>query len=155
VRTGLCGLAELPDGLWGVLYEGSNMLHNATGFLPQVPGQLCWARWLPNRFCGIESEHEGRFTIVPVKRKGNSLRLNYRCRLGGWIQAELIPHIPSRINPDVAPIPGCTFAESDRLSGDSLDRPLTWNGSCDLSKAGESFGVRIRMFQAKLFAFAC
>ena len=144
------GIAELPDGSWGSLYGGHTSLHNA----PQrEEAVLQWARWRPHRFCGIEADVEGRFTLPTVVRTANQLRLNYRCRPGGWIKVEILRNIPSRIHPDVDPVTGLTFAESDLLQGDSLDQTVTWNGNSDLSEVGEMLAIRIRMFQAKLFAY--
>ena len=88
-----------------------------------------------------------------IKRTGRQIRLNYRCRLGGWISVELIPSIPSRLHPDALGIPGYTFAEADRLTGDSLEGVVTWKGKADVCGAGEAFALRVRMFQAKLFGY--
>ncbi len=147
------GIVDLPDGSWGSLFGAYNKLHNA----PRVPGKqstaLHWARWQPHRFCSIESEVEGRFTIPTVSRIFDDLRLNYRCKPGGWIKVEILRQIPSRIHPDVDPVAGFTFAESDRLTGDSTDEVVTWNGKGDLSGIGEMLAIRLKMFRAKLFAY--
>ena len=143
------GIAELPDGRWGSLYSGSTTLHNAANEEADV---IQWARWQPHRFCGVEAEMEGRFTIPTVTRTGSQLRLNYRCRPGGWIKAEILRNIPSRIHPDIDPVAGLTFAESDQLEGDAVDQVVTWNGNGDLSAAGETVAIRLRLFQAKVFA---
>ena len=50
-------------------------------------------------------------------------------------------------------MPGLTFAESDMLQGDELDRVVTWNGNSDLSGVGEMLAIRLRLFQAKVFAY--
>ena len=89
-----------------------------------------------------------------MQRGRDALRLNYRCRPGGHIQVELIRTVPSRIHPDADPIPGYSFADCDLLSGDHLDRPVSWRGSTDLSAAGDQIAVRLRMFQAKVFAYS-
>ena len=146
------GLAELPDGSWGSLYGGHTSLHNEPS-RGEHRTVLQWARWRPHGFCGIEAEVEGRFTLPTVERSAAQLRLNYRCRPGGWIKVEILRNIPSRIHPDVDPVAGLTFAECDLLTGDELDRTVTWNGNSDLSAAGEMVAVRIRMFQAKIFAY--
>ena len=88
-----------------------------------------------------------------LARSQAPLRLNYRCRPGGWIKVEILRNIPSRIHPDVDPVVGLTFAKSDLLQGDSLDQTVTWNGNSDLSEVGEMLAIRIRMFQAKIFAY--
>ena len=153
-RTALTGINLLPDGSWAALYEGNSMLHNATGFMIQPPGIIRWARWQPHRFCGVEAEHEGHFTIPNVKRTADQLRFNYRAKIGGYVEAELIHGIPSRVHPDAPAIEGYSFNDCDRLYGDSLDAPMTWNGKGDLSRIGDTVAIRIRMFQAKLFAYA-
>ena len=101
------------------MYRGHVGLHNYRKSEPEIPhrpGVLQLARWLPHRFCGVEAEMEGRFTIPTVKRGRDALRLNYRCRPGGHIQVELISTVPSRIHPDADPIPGYSFADCDLLS---------------------------------------
>ena len=153
------GLVELPDGYWASLYGGSSWLHNSGRdktpelFPHQRPGQIRWARWLPHRFCGIEAENEGRFTIPTVTRTNNELRLNYRCKPGGWVKVELLRRIPSRGHLDVDPMLGFTFEECDRLTGDSLDQVVTWKGESGVSGVGEMVAIRVKMFQAKLFAY--
>ena len=147
------GIVELPDGLWGSLFGAYSKLHNEPRFDGADSSALKWARWQPHRFCGIESEVKGRFTIATVRRTADELRLNYRCKPGGWIKAEILRQIPSRIHPDVDPVVGLTFAESDRLTGDSTDSVVAWNGKSDLSGVGEMLAIRLEMFQAKLFAY--
>jgi hypothetical protein len=120
--------------------------------MPQRPGQIRWASFRPHRFCGIEAATEGRFTFPTVMRRQRELQLNYRCKPGGWISVELIRAIPSRLHPDADGIPGFTFAEADRLTGDSLSQVVTWQGRRDLSEVGETLSLRFQMFQAKLFA---
>jgi hypothetical protein len=88
-----------------------------------------------------------------VTRTANQLKLNYRCRPGGWIKAEILRNIPSRIHPDIDPVAGLTFEESDLLKGDTLDQVVTWKGNSDLSGAGETVAIRLRIFQAKIFAY--
>ena len=97
---------------------------------------------------------EGRFTIPTVKRSRDALRLNYKCQPGGHIKVELIRTVPSRIHPDADPIPGYSFEDCDLLSGDHLDQPVSWRGSVDLDAAGDQIAVRLRMFQAKVFAYS-
>ena len=153
------GLVELPDGRWAVPHTGTSRLHNVRDevldkLLPRKrPGQIRYAIWEPHRFCGIEAELEGRFTIPSIYRKENQLRFNYRCAPAGWISVELLQRNPTMFQPDLDPVPGFTFADCDRLLGDETDRAVTWNGNSDISAVGESVVMRIRMFQAKLFAY--
>ena len=48
---------------------------------------------------------------------------------------------------------GFTFEECDRLTGDSAGRVVTWQGRSDISGVGDMVAVRLKMFQAKLFAY--
>ena len=143
------GLIELPDGYWATMYRGHV---GCTTTAPRIPRYrtargCCSSRaGSRNRFCGVEAEMEGRFTIPTVKRSRDALRLNYRCAPGGHILAELIRTVPSRIHPDADPIPGFSFADCDLLSGDHLDRPVSWRGSTDLSAAGDQIAVRLKLF---------
>ena len=153
------GLLELPDGRWAVPHTGTSRLHNVRDEVLEKlqplrrPGQIRYAIWEPHRFCGIEAELEGRFTIPSIYRKENQLRFNYRCAPAGWISVELLQRNPTMFQPDLDPVPGFTFADCDRLLGDETDRAVTWNGNGDISTVGESVVMRIRMFQAKLFAY--
>jgi len=151
------GLFELADGRWAVVYRGVTGLHNYTrpeGLLDRGPGVLMMAHWLPHRFCGVEAESEGRFTLSTVVRTQDALRLNYRCGFGGYIIAELIRGVPSRIHPDAEAIPGFAFADCDRMTGDTLNGMMSWNGNGDLSGIGDTVAIRVRMFRAKLFAYS-
>ena len=151
------GLFELSDGAWATLYRGHQNLHNYRDSEPRMeiqPGVLMIARWLPHRFAGVEASSEGRFTIPTIKRSRNELRINYRCANGGYVTAELIRGVPSRIHPDADPIPGYSFADADLLTGGSLDSPLTWNGKSNLGGAGDTIAVRLKLFQAKVFAYS-
>jgi len=156
---GASGLIELPDGHWGAQYWGDSRLHNvkdthqAALFPQQQPRKMGWALWQPHRFCGFEAQHQGQFTIPTIYRRNNELRLNYRCQPGGWISVELMRMIPSMFHGDVDPLTGFTFEECDRLTGDTLDQAVTWQGNSDISSAGEMVAIRLKMFQAKLFAY--
>ncbi len=149
------GLVELPDGSWAVHYQGHSLLHNSRPALfPQARTvQNHWACWRPHRLCGVEAESEGRFTIPTVFRRGKELRLNYRCAPGGWIRVELLQMVPAKNCPDVDPLEGFTFTACDPLGGDEEDQVVTWRGNSDISSVGEMVGIRVEMFQAKLFAY--
>jgi hypothetical protein len=147
------GLITLPDGSWAIPYDGTSWLHNAGAAMPRGNGIIAWARWRPHRLCGIEARAEGRFTIQTIKPSGSRLRLNYRCRAGGWIRVELLRSIPSRLNPDVTGTAGYTFAECDVLTGDNEDAAVSWRGNSDLAAAGSTIVIRIELFAAKIYAY--
>jgi hypothetical protein len=153
------GIVELPDGSWACPYTGNSRIHDSPAdkipllFPARRPVQIRWARWRPHRFCGLRAQAEGRFTLPSLFRAHDELRLNYRCQPGGWIQVELLDKIPSLMFPDGDPIPEFSFEQCDRLLGNCEDQVVTWNGRSDLSALGETVGIRIKMFGAKLFAY--
>ena len=59
----------------------------------------------------------------------------------------------SAVSPDPDPVEGFTFADCDRLVGDVSDRVVSWNGNSDISSVGGTVAIRLKMFQAKLFAY--
>ena len=151
------GLIELSDGNWATVYRGQQNLHNYRDSEPATafkPGVLMLGIWKPHRFCSVEAPTEGRFTIPTVQPSRKELRLNFHCKTGGFIKAELVAGIPSRIHPDAEAIPGFSFDESEILTGDHLNKTVSWNGNSDISKLGDSIAIRIQMFQAKLFAYS-
>ncbi len=159
VGTWSGGLVELPDGYWGVPYWADSALHNVgkehrASLFPQSQlRKMGWARWRRDRFCGMEAAVEGRFTVPTIRRRNGELRLNYRCKPGGWVSVELLRLVPSMFHGDVDPLAGFTFEECDRLTGDSQDAAVTWNGRSDISGIGDMAAIRLKMFQAKVFAY--
>ena len=159
VHTWRNGIVELPDGFWAAPYTGLSGLHNVVEeyqkqLFPQHREiQIRYALWQPHRFCGIEAQAEGRFTIPTISRSGDQLRLNYRCSPGGWIAVELLPKTPTRSQPDIEPPDGFSFEDCERLMGDEPDRAVCWNGNSDITSLGDTVSIRVKMFQAKLFAY--
>ena len=153
------GLIELPDGYWGCLYRARSSRHNVwpeevAGLFPDFKSpRLKWARWRPHRFCGVEAEKDGCFTIVAIKRNAGELRLNYRCGSGGWIKVELARRTPTSTHNPQRGIEGFTFEECDLILGDSLDRAVSWKCMTDITGAGDVIVIRFRMFQSKIFGY--
>jgi len=50
-------------------------------------------------------------------------------------------------------LPGRTFAESDRIIGNSLAHRMTWRRRDGIGHEGPSIMLRVQMRQAKLFGF--
>jgi hypothetical protein len=48
---------------------------------------------------------------------------------------------------------GRTFAESDRIIGNSLEHRVTWKGEETIGHGGKPIMLRVQMKQAKLFGF--
>ena len=99
---------------------------------------------LRERLGGIVANDEGSFTTLPLAIRGNRLRLNLRVKSGGEVRVEAA-------DAGGEPLPGRTFADADGLTGDALDRQVTWNGAADI--APDAVMLRFRLRGAKLFAF--
>jgi len=48
-------------------------------------------------------------------------------------------------------LPGHSFADCDRIIGDSLAAPVTWKGEETIGHKGKPVSIRVQMKQAKLF----
>ena len=71
----------------------------------------------------------------------------------GWIRVEIIDRTTSRPQLNTGGIPGFDFETCDTLTGDSLDQVVKWQGNSDISSIGKTLAIRLRMFQAKIFAY--
>ena len=118
---------------------------------------------------GVDPESLGALAAPsPVRlgsRIGRALHHSHRVPAGEGAAPEL-PLRPGRLDqrraaapgshdavPGCQPLKGYSFEECDRLTGDEEDRVVTWRGNSDISAVGEMAAIRIRMFQAKLFAY--
>lgn len=143
VAPGL-GLVDLPGDRMGILFAGSPVPHKH----PRRPplGALAWAWWPKDRLVALEAPVEGSFSLWALKFQGRTVHLNFRTPVTGFVQVEAC-------GPDENVLPGRSFAECDRLSGDHLDHVVTWKGQADLGHPeAEAVTLRFRMRSAKLFA---
>ena len=152
------GLFELPDGYWATDVSWTHIA-------PQLPGERTGYR---TRTVCADASPAGCHTVSAASRRKWKGGLPFQAssvaitscasttgaKTAGIIACELIRGVPSRIHPDADPIPGYSFAESDLLTGDELSRPVTWRGKSDISGIGGSLAIRLRMFQAKVFAYS-
>ena len=65
----------------------------------------------------------------------------------------MVAMMPSMMHGDVDPLAGFTFEECDRSTGDAFDQVVTWQGNSDISGIGDIVAIRLKMFQAKIFAY--
>ncbi len=112
-------------------------------------GEAAYAMFKKDRISCISAPDAGEFSTRVFKKTGNAISINFETYgHAGFVMAELQDKKGN-------PIPGYTFAESDRLSGDELDRKLSWKGNSDLSSLETADGLQIRfkMHLAKIYAF--
>ncbi len=152
------GIHIIEPDRWGVLYAASDELHNTAFTNPDNRDDATyrWATWKANRLVALQADADGACTVTLRGRATRELRFNYQTELGGSIRVELITQ--QGLWPPTGPIPiaGYTFADSDPLTGDNLDQPVTWNGSASLPDGDEETDtvLRLHLTRAKLFAIA-
>lgn len=146
-------LLEYPGDKWGIPYGGNPIPHKypgrdirqRTGLFPGVPGVSGLATWPKGRLVALQCDEEGEFATVAVVPRGDRIRINASVRPTGYIQIAL------RLFDTESDIPGRTFDDADRLVGDGLEMPVTWNGEGHLNHDGKPLYFRVRMRQAQLF----
>ena len=148
-------LFVLPDGRFALPYTGVAVRHNEVYYGSRTTEKsFKLAMWPEHRLGGIRADDRGAFTVESrLIGDGGELVVNYEADRGGWIRAALYENIPHPPEP-VDPLPGYSFDECERVSGDQFRQSLKWNGSADLSPlAGKKINVRFEMNRATLYAF--
>jgi len=82
------------------------------------------------------------------------LKLNYKTEVGGWVRVELIPCVGSMLNPQIPAMEGYSFVDCDVLTGDEIEKVVTWKGKSNVARLSDTLAVRVEMFKATLFSFA-
>jgi len=78
--------------------------------------------------------------------KGNTLHLNVRTNYAGEARVEVI-------GSKGKPVKGRTFDDCDPISGDFLDRTVTWRGESYISRnPDEPVSFRVRISSGQLFS---
>ncbi len=143
VAPGL-GLVDLPGERMGILIAGSPVPHKH----PRRPplGALAWAWWPRGRLVALQAAAEGAFALWPLQCDGRTVRLNFRTAPAGYVSVEAVGQKNQAL-------PGRSFADCDALSGDELDRVVTWRGEPDLGHPeGAPIILRFRLRCAELFS---
>lgn len=136
-------LVELSGGRLVMPYSGYSVPHKYPRKLWKFgAGYMVWEK---SRLVALEARERGEFATVGLMPPGRKLRINALTRRGGSVQVEVADIFGQ-------PLPGRTFAEARRVSGDHHWTPLSWKGSDDLGfNEGEAIILRFRLDQAQLF----
>jgi hypothetical protein len=148
-------LLEYPDGKWGIGYSGNPIPHKypgrdiaqRKGLFRGVPGVSGLATWPKGRLVALQADGEGEFATVHVVPPGERLRANADVAPSGYLKVAV------RTWGSREDLPGRTFAESDRIIGDSLAAHVTWRGEERIGHEGKPITLRVQMKQTKLFGF--
>ena len=137
-------MVELPGERMGILYCGTPVPHK----YPRRPpfGALGWATWRKGRLVALRAPEEGFFALWPLVLKGDTVHLNAHVAMTGYILLEAV-------GPDGNVLPGRSFADCDYMSGDFLDKAVTWKGQSSLGhKEGAAVKLRFRLRNAELYS---
>jgi hypothetical protein len=136
-------LIELPDGSFALPYTGYNVPHKYPRRLwNYAPG---YALWPKGRLIALQAEARGEFATVALVPPGRRLRINALTKRAGSIFVEVAAM-------DGSPLPGHSFAESMRVTGDHHRTFLAWAGKEDLGHPSDAaVFLRFRLDQAQLF----
>jgi len=89
----------------------------------------------------------GNLTTAPFTFTGGALKLNVNTSASGEGRVSILDEAGK-------PIPGFGIKDCDFISGDYLDKQVTWKGKPDVSAlAGKPVRLRFEMRGAKLYAF--
>ena len=157
------GLAEVRKGEVSLPVAPRWNTHNQRHFdegrpaHPRHRGFHVLANWRTDGFTSLEAEGEGMFTTVPLTFDGGKLELNAWTRFGGEIRVEAADASEERISFDEVPRAqapsGRAMADCDPITGDNLERTVTWKGESDLSALrGKLVRLRFYMRRARLYA---
>lgn len=136
------GMVELPGDRIGILLLGSKVPHKH----PRRPplGGIAWATWPKGRLVALKAATQGSFKTWPILFKGRTVHLNYRTAPAGFIKLEIL-------DPDNAVLR--RFDDCDTLSGNELDRIVTWKGQSDLGHTDNApIILRFQMQNAELYS---
>jgi hypothetical protein len=146
-------LLEYPGDKWGIGYSGNPIPHKypgrdiaqRKGLFPGVPGVSGLATWSKGRLVALQADGEGEFATVFIVPPTERLRTNANVAPSGYLKLAI------RVwgNPD--DLPGRTFADSERVLGDSLAARASWKRGQVIGHQGQPISLRFQMKQARLF----
>lgn len=146
-------LLEYPGEKWGLTYGAQPIPHKypgrnfemRKGLFPGVAGEGGMATWPKGRLVALQCDEEGEFATVAVIPRGDRIRLNCSVKPTGYIKTAVRRFGTGE---DVA---GRTFDDADRIVGDGLVIPVTWQGEDTLKHESTVVILRFQLRQAKLF----
>jgi hypothetical protein len=56
--------------------------------------------------------------------------------------------------PQIPAIKGFSFSDCDMLTGDDVEKVVTWKGKSNIARLSDTLAVRVEMYKATLFSFA-
>ncbi len=140
-------LVRTPDNRMILFYNANKNPHKYPRYKFGSSVQRM-AQWQADRLVALEAKDVGEFTTPLLKLEGARISLNMAAAAPGGILVELRDE-------KFHPIPGFSFADADKMTGDDANLSVTWGGKSDLgSLKGKAIYLKFKMNNAKLFALS-
>ena len=140
---------EVGQEVWVYYFGAPTELEANNPELPahhQTDYALGLATLQRDRFVSIDAgDHPGTLTTRPLTFQGERLHVNAKVAAGGRLRAALLTQ-------DHQPIPGFTLDDCEAVTGDTIDRVLTWRGGTDLSQVVRP-RLKFELSRARVFSF--
>jgi hypothetical protein len=158
------GMISNSPGEWSIPISLRSGLHNESHYQskdPKPASDVYFATWREDGFTSLDAESYGEFTTIPFTFDGSHLKINAWTRFGGDISVEVAdPYgeemgrfVDGKVAVNASTLEGKTFADCDPITGDNLERIVTWRGDSDLSSwQGKPIRLRFRMRRARLYS---
>ena len=110
-------------------------------------GQPGFAVWKKGRISAIIADERGTFATPEISFAGNKLFLNFETAVAGSILVEMRGAKGEKLE-------GFSFEDCDLLSGNEIEKCVSWKGNTDLSALnGQDIKIAFRLLSAKLYSF--
>ena len=128
---------------------------------PKSGSDVYFATWREDGFTSLDAESYGEFTTIPFIFDGSHLKINAGTRFGGDISVEVAdPYgeemgrfVDGKVAVNELTLEAKTFADCDPITGDNLERMVTWRGDSGLSSwQGKPIRLRLHMRRARLYS---
>ena len=141
------GFSRQGDEL-SLYYTGTDVTHGAYKIRGYLRGTITRAIYRLDGFMSVDSDYKGGEFITPAMVfGGDRLEINFDGSAGGWARVEIQ-------DKNGKPIPSFTEKDSDKITGNSVRKPVSWKGKSSLSSLkGKLIKLRFIMRDAKLYAF--
>ncbi len=136
---------EMGDEIW-IYYAEANSSH-PTKDSPK--SQIRAAAWRKDGFVSLDSTLDvpGTLTTPPLRFAGAKLLLNCESGKGGFVRVELQAA-------DGSPLKGFEETSCDAMPGDSIAKPVSWQGKTDVSSLRDTpLRIKIVSVNSRVYSF--
>jgi hypothetical protein len=132
---------ELPNDQWGSFIMGWHVPHKYPRTFPGF-GQAGWVRWTRGRITALRADEDASFNLFPVKTLGKRMIINYCTKTSGYIKIGINGQILQK-----------KITDADIITGDELDRVVTWNSESEINiNPEEPIQIQVEMRAADLYS---